>query len=171
MKVLFACVLVFGFVAAVSFGEEANGFRLSAQKTLLEKDKNRDAFYQWDKVDKALGLKVAAKNVSLKDLGEGTLDYTVIVKRWGQVPEVLESYTGTEKLPPILKGGEINLIVGKVPMGGWENSSNRKQFQDSIEGWQVVVKHDGKETIKITSTGSFEKLLPKAKPGKAAPKQ
>jgi hypothetical protein len=170
MKALLACVLVFGFAVSSGLGEEANGFRLTAQKTLLEKGKDQDAFYQWDKVDKALGIKVAAKNVSLKDLPEGTIEYTVIVKRWGRVPEVLESYTGTEKLPALLKGGEANLIVGKVPLGGWETNSNRKEFQDSIEGWRVVAKHGDKETVKVTSTSSFEKLLAKAKPGPAPKK-
>src|SRR5829696_7946135 len=107
------CAILF---ATSGLAEEANGLRLTAQKTLLEKDKDRDAFYEWDKVDKALGIRVAAKNVSFKDLPEGTLDYTVIVKRWGRSPELFESYTGTEKLPAMLKGGETNLIVGKVPM-------------------------------------------------------
>src|SRR4051812_8744329 len=137
MKAFVTGALIIGFVISVGFGEEANGLRLTAQKTLLEKDKNRDAFNEWDKVDKALGIKVAARNISLKDMPEGTLDFIVIVKRWGRSPEVFESYSGTEKLPALLKGGEANLIVGKVPMSGYEIGGNRKQFQDSIEGWQL----------------------------------
>jgi hypothetical protein len=168
MKVPLAWLCGLLLLTSVGLAEEANGLRLTAQKTVLDKETNRDAFDQWDKVDKALGLKVAAVNTSFKDLPEGTLEYTVIVKRWGRSPELYESYTGTEKFPALIKGADANLVVGKVPMSGYEIGGNRKQFQDSIEGWQVIVKHADKETIKLTSTAAFVKLLPKAKPGKAA---
>ncbi len=150
---------------AVGLAEEANGLRVSAQKTVLERGKDREAFTYWDKVDKALGLKVYGRNISLKDLPEGTLDYIVIVRRWGYSPARYDSYRGSEKFPALIKGAETNLTVGQVPLGGYEGLSNRKQYQDSIEGWQIIVKHDGKETLKITSTAAFDKLLPKAKPG------
>ena len=166
MNRTFAALLTFLILATSALGEEANGLRVTAQKVLLEKDKDRDAFDQWDKVEKALGLKVVARNVSFKDLPEGTLEYTVIVKRWGRTPEFFESYSGSEKLPALVKGAETNLTVGKVPMSGYEVGGNRKQFQDTIEGWQVVVKHGATETIKIASTSSFDKLLPKAKAAK-----
>ena len=166
MKAILVVVVSMMFLAAnLAPAEEANGLRVTAQKTQLEKGKDKDAFYEWDKVEKALGLKVAAKNVSFKDLPEGTIEYTVLVKRWGQTPDLIHNYSGTEKLAALKAGAEANLIVGKVPLGGWEIGGNRKQFSDSIEGWQIVVKHDGKETIKLTSTGSFEKYLKIAKPG------
>src|SRR5829696_5990000 len=107
------CAILF---ATSGLAEEANGLRLTAQKTLLEKEKDRDAFDQWDKVDKALGIKIAARNVSFKDLPEGALEYIVIVKRWGHTPEILESYSGTEKFPALIKSAEANMTVGKVPM-------------------------------------------------------
>lgn len=154
------------FFLGAALGEEANGLRLTAQKVTLDKDKDKDAFDQWDKVKKALGLKVAARNTSFKDMPEGTLEYVVLVKRWGRVPEVIESYTGSEKLPALLKGADVNLTIGKVPMSGWEIGGNKKQFSDSIEGWQIVASHEGKQTVKITSTAAFEKLLAKATPAR-----
>lgn len=166
MKRLLSIFLLLALLPVASLAEEANGLRVTVQKTLLEKEKNRDQFYTWDKVAKALGLKVNARNISFKDMPEGVLEFNVIVKRWGRSTEVFESYTGTEKLPLLLKGAEANLVVGKVPIGGWESSGNRKEFQDSIEGWQVKITHDGKETIKITSNQDFEKVAKKATPGK-----
>lgn len=160
-----AAALVMMLAAQVS-AQEANGLRLTATKVTLEKDKDRDAFYQWDKVEKALGLKLTARNISLKDFPAGTIEYTVLVRRWGRENETIESYTGEDKLPVLLKGKDVTLTVGKVPLGGWENSSNRKQFQDSIEGWQLIAKHDGKETVKISSGASFDKMLPKATPAR-----
>ena len=170
MKSFVLWLAVLGLLINCAWAEEANGLRVTAQKTTLEKDKDRDAFYDWDKVDKALGLKVAAQNVSFKDMPEGTLSFVVIVKRWGRIPEVFESYSGTVKLPALVKGAEANLTVGKVPLSGYEAGGNRKQFQDTIEGWQIIVKHAGVETIKLTSTGTFEKLQHKAKPAAPARK-
>lgn len=166
MKIFVVVVIGMVCCAVSGFAAEANGFRLSAQKTLLEKEKDRNAFSQWDRVEKALGIKVVAQNVSLTDLPEGTLYYSVIVKRWGSSPAIYENYTGTEKLPALSRGAEANLTIGKVPLNGYESGSNRKQYQDSIEGWQIIARHGETETIKITSTSSFEKLLSKATPAR-----
>ena len=163
---LIAALAILGF-SLTGLAEEANGVRLTAQKTLLEKNKDRDGSPYWDTVDKALGLKVNIRNVSFKDIPEGTLEHIVIVKRWGSSPVRYESFTGTDNLPPLGKSAEANLTVGKVALGGYEGLGyNNKYYQDSIEGWQLIAKHDGKVTIKLTSTSSFDKLLAKAKPGK-----
>jgi hypothetical protein len=166
MKRFLPLVLVACFVCH-GMAEEANGLRVTVQKTLLERDKDRDAFYGWDKVNKALGLKVAAKNISLKELPEGSLEFKIIVKRWGhRNPELFESYVGTEKFPALAKSGETNLVVAKVPMGGWETTSGRKDYVDTVEGYEIVVRHADKETIRIKSTAGFDKLAAKAKPGR-----
>ncbi len=165
MKAVLSCVVgvVAVLLAASSPAEEANGLRLTAQKTVLEKEKDRGNSSYYDTVSKALGLKVAARNISFKDLPEGTLDYIVLVKRWGRMPVLIEKYTGSETLPALAKGAEANLTIAKVPLSGYETGGNRTQYQDSIEGWQVIAKHAGAETIKITSTSAFDALLKKAK--------
>ena len=167
MKAVLVCVAgLLVSLLANAFAEEANGLRLTAQKTVLEKDKERGALYSYDTVSKSLGLKVAARNVSFKDLPEGTLDYVVLVKRWGFSPARIERYTGSEKLPALLKGAEVSLTLANVPLGGYEAGGNRTRYQDSIEGWQVAAKHSGVETIKITSTSGFDALLKKAVPAR-----
>ncbi len=165
MKTFLHAVLGLLMFAAVGFAEEANGLRLTAQKTVLESETSRPGYSSLQRVAKALGLKVNGRNISFKDLPEGTLDYTIIVRRWGYSPDRYESYTGSEKFAALVKGAETNMTVGEVPLGGYDNLGSRKQYQDTIEGWQIVVKHDGKETFKLTSTAAFDKLLPKAKPG------
>lgn len=170
MKAPLAAALALFGLSLMAFAEEANGLRVTAQKTLLEKNKDRDNSPYWDTVDKALGLKVNVRNVSFKDMPEGTLECIVVVKRWGSNPVRYESYTGTDNIPPLTKSAEANLTVGKVALGGYEGLGYNKYYQDSIEGWQIIVKHDGKETIKLQSTSSFDKLLAKAKPGKVEKK-
>jgi hypothetical protein len=167
MKAVLPCVFgLLVFLPVSTPAEEANGLRLTAQKTVLEKDTTRGPSYYYDSVSKALGLKVNARNISFKDLSEGTLEYIVLVQRWGYSPPRIEKYTGTEPLPALRKGAEANLTVGRVPLGGYEAGGNRTRYQDSIEGWQIIAKHNGAETIKITSTSGFEPMLKKAVPGK-----
>ena len=168
MKRHLSLLLTLLCLTTAGLGEEKNGLRLTAQKTTLERDKDRDGSSYWDRVEKALGLKVSAKNVSMKEMPEGTIDSTVIVKRWGYSPPKIERYSSTEKLPPLKPGAEANVVSGKVAIGGYERGGD-KRYQDSIEAWQVIVKHNGTETCKITSTGTFEKLNARAKDGPKQP--
>ena len=154
------CLLV-----ATSLGDEANGLLLTAQKTVLDRTKDREAFYDWAQVNKALALKVDATNTSLTDMPEGSITCTIVVKRWGHTPALFEKYTDTQSFPPLRASAEARLTIGKVKMSGYETSANRREFQDSIEGWQIVVKHGGKETLKMTSTSEYDKLVGEAKQG------
>lgn len=163
MKNVITAVILAGFCVCAARGEEANGLRLSIQKTVLERETDRDSFLYWEKVEKALALKVSATNLSFKEKPDGTLSYIVIVKRWGSSPTRYERFSGTEAFPLLKAGAKSDLKVGKVPLGGYEGGTNRKQYQDTIEGWQVTVKHGDAETIKVTSTASFDKLNAKAK--------
>lgn len=164
MKTMIAVALAAAVLVAAARADEKNGLRVSVQKTVLEKDKNHTGAY-WESISKALALKVSAKNISLKEMPEGEVNYTILVKRWGNVPPLYHRYAGTETLAALKPGEEAELTLGKVSMGGYENSGNRKQYADSVEAWQVSVNQNQKETIKITSTGSFEKLDAKAKVG------
>jgi hypothetical protein len=62
----------------------------------------------------------------------------------------------------------VNLVAGKVAIGGYERGGDTR-YQDTIEAWQVIVKHNGTETCRVTSTGTFEKLNARAKDGPKQP--
>lgn len=166
MKHPISTLLALAATALCSIAEEANGLRLNVQKTTLERDRDNDAFGAWDQVEKSLGLRVAGKNVSFKDKPEGTIEFAVVVKRWGQQTETLEKYAGSEKFPALKPGEETKLTLAKIPLSGYETINNRKQFVDSIEGWRVVVMHEGKATITLRSSSSFDKVLERAKPAR-----
>jgi len=151
------CLLV-----AAGLGDEANGLLLTAQKTVLDRSKDRDAFGDWARVEKALALKVIATNTSMTDMPEGTITCTIVVRRWGHSPPLYEAYTDTQPFPPLKASAEARLTLGKVKMSGYETTNNRREFQDSIEGWQIVVKHGDVETLKMTSTSEYDKLLGEA---------
>lgn len=164
MKQTTALILALLLLAPGMRAEEKNGLRVSVQKTTLDKEQSRPS-YNMSRVAKELALKITVKNVTFKDIPEGTLDYIVIVRRWGRMPELYQRYSGTETVPALKAGEEKGLIVGKVKMAGYETLANHKQYQDSLEAWQIAVKQNGVEMIKLDSTGSFEKLNAKAKDG------
>lgn len=151
-------------LVATGLADEANGLLVTAQKTVLDRTKDRDAFGDWDKVKKALALKVEATNTSMKDMPEGTISCTIIVKRWGYDMR-FEKYSDTQPFPPLKTSAQTRLTIGKVKMSGYETSANRREFQDTIESWQIVVKHNGVETLKMSANAEFDKLVKSAKPG------
>ncbi len=140
---------------------DANGLRLTVQKTMLDSEKNRDQFYDWDKVKKAYALRCDIKNTSFNDLPAGTLRWTVILKKWGR-NDLYYRYKGEEEFPALPRGKTIEMIVGKIPIEGYEMNNSRSEYVDSIEGYQVVILHERKETIAFVSPSSFKRLDEKA---------
>jgi len=145
-----------------ALAEEKNGLRLSVQKTTVDRDTDRNSY--WDRVDKALGLKCEIKNTGLYARDPGELKYAVVVKRWGYSPTRYERYEGTETLAALKPAEDIKMTVGKVPLGGYESHYDRKKHMDNIEAWQVVILHSGTETISAKSSASFDKLYEKSQP-------
>lgn len=148
--------------AGVVEAKTENGLTVVVQKTVLDAGKDRNAFLDWNKVTRALGLKLEMKNTSFKDMPEGVLTYVVIVKKWGGDGN-LEKYAGSEKVPALLRSQSITEVVGKVPLSGYQTGGNRNEFMDSIEAYQVIISHGGKQTIEVTSSSSFEALSKKAR--------
>ena len=140
--------------------KEENGLRVEVQKSTLSKDDSRKDGYL-DTVDRTLGLKVFIKNISMKDLEPGKIDWIMIVERWGSGPSRFERYKGSEPLPALRTGQELTLTVGESQISGYKGYGGT--YQDKIEGWGVNVSHPNKAPMTITSSSSFERLNAKAK--------
>lgn len=161
LRYLYFVVCVFAFIPSLQ-AIEKDGIQLTVQKTTLDRSRDPDQFYEWDKVSKALALKVSVSNNSIKDLEPATVEYVVIVQRWGYSPRKYKCITGKEALSALSRGKTQELTVGRIQLDGWESSSNRKDFVDRIDAWQVRVVRDGKELIALKSSTSFDRLYSKA---------
>ncbi len=171
MRFLLNLTIVLGsLMCSLSSGlaEEKNGVRLSVQKTTLDRNRERNEFSNWDRVDKALALKAEIKNTGFSPREPGEIKFGVIVKKWGTTPVIYELYEGTVKLPALKPAEDTKITMGKVPLSGWESSRNRKDYVDSIEAWQVVVLHSGTESVRATSSSAYEKLSERATPKKVS---
>lgn len=159
MKTLLSSLLAFVFVLtlATASAEEKNGVSLTVSKTTLEKNDTRGAGYYSDRIDRTQGLKAVVKNTSIKEKPEGEIVWTILVKKYYRT--TVELYTGTEKLKALKPFEAMELVMGKAEIGGYLNYGAADK--DKSE-WQVIVKHDGKETVKAQSTSSFDGMAKRA---------
>ncbi len=143
-------------LSAAGFSEEKNGLSLNVQKTTLDRNDMRSG-YMYDRLDRTQGLKITVKNESFKDMGEGALDWQILVRKY--LSNVVMSYKGTEKVKSLKTGEAQDLKIGAAEVTGWRDGAYTEK--DKIE-WQVVVKQDGVEKIRSQSTSSFDTLAKRA---------
>lgn len=160
MKTLVIVTLCMLSLGASSQAEDKNGFRITVQKTTLERDDVRGTDIYLDKIDRTLGLKVAIKNISMKEKPESNVEYAIIVSRWGYSTPRYEKYAGTEKLPALKPQVEQDMTLGKARIGGYAGYAN-KRYQDKIEGWQISIKEGATPTI-IQSGANYTRLAEKS---------
>ncbi len=147
--------------SATAKAEDKAGYRITVQKTTLTRDDIRTADAYADRIDRTLGLKVAIKNVSMKDKAEAEISYAIIVSRWGYSPPRYEKYQGKEKLAALKPQEEVDLTLGKARIGGYANYAN-KRYQDKVEVWQVAIIQEGKEIANFTNGSNYERLNAKS---------
>ena len=161
MKGAFAIAALVAVSALTLRARDENGMRVEVSKSTLSNDDERGAGYSLDRVERTLGLKVLAKNISMKPFDVGQLEWTMIVERWGAPSSSrYERYKGTENFPPLKPGESSTLTVGQSSIGGYGYSKN---YQDKLEAWRVIIRHAGTDTITVVSGSAFERLNAKAK--------
>lgn len=155
--------LVFGVLCACGGmlqAKDANGLSVIVKESVSEAGKEPTDVRGWEKGKHALALKVKVKNTSAKDLPAGTIAYIMLVKKWGT--DDLVRHSGDEDLPALPAGNAVEQTVAKVISSGYSVPGNSYEFTDSIEAYQVIFSHGGKETIEVRKPSSFQKLNDKA---------
>ena len=145
--------IVFTLALAAARAEEKNGLSVAVSKTVIEKNDTRGTGGSYDRINRTQGLKAAIKNLSFKEMPEGEVVWTILVKKY--YGTTITSYTGTEKLKALKPAEGTELVIGNAEVGGYKDIGS--QEKDKIE-WQVIVKQDGKETIKVQSTSAFDSM-------------
>jgi hypothetical protein len=154
---LLSCLLVMPVLSA----KEENGMRVEVSKSTLSNNDERGTGDYYTKVDRTLGLKVQAKNTSMKALPAGKLEWVILIERWGYNPKKIDRFKGSEDFPALKPGESITLTIGQSTVGGYKGYSDK--YQDAIEGWSVAILHDGKPTISLVSSSNFAKANERAK--------
>ena len=149
--------IVFTLTLAAARAEEKNGLSVTVSKTTLEKNDTRGNGYYSDRINRVQGLKAVIKNLSFKEMPEGEVVWTILVKKY--YSSTIESYTGSEKLKALKPAEATEMVVGNAEVGGYKDYGAADK--DKTE-WQVIVKQDGKDLVKLASTSAFESMAKRA---------
>ena len=153
MKTLLRLALVFTITLAAARAEEKNGLSVAVSKTVIEKNDTRGNGYYSDRINRTQGLKASIKNVSFKEMPEGEVVWSILVKSYYST--TIQIYTGTEKLKALKPAETTELIFGSAQVTGYRDTVDSSK--DKTE-WQVTVKQDGKELLKVQSTSAFDSM-------------
>ncbi len=154
--------IVFTLTLAATRAEEKNGLSLTVGKTTIENNDTHGNGYYSDRINRVQGLKAVIKNLSFKEMPEGEVVWTILVKKY--YGTTITSYTGSEKLKALKPAEITEMVIGKAEVGGYKDYGPAEK--DKAE-WQVIVKQDGKELLKVQSTSAFESMAKHAtKPSK-----
>lgn len=151
--------IVFTLTLAAARAEEKNGLSVTVQKTVIENNDTHESSMYSARINRTQGLKAAIRNMSFKEMPEGEVVWTILVKKANYSALTVESYTGTEKLKALKPAEAIDMVIGKAEVTGYKDYGLAEK--DKVE-WQVIVKQDGKELIKTQSTSAFDSLAKKA---------
>ena len=153
--VLFAILLAAGPVLS-GRAEEKNGLSVTVAKKTLDRADRTNGYY-YDRIDRTQGLRVTVKNTTFKEMPEGEVEWTILVRQYASTS--IEKYNGKEKLKALKPAEAADLVIGSAQITGWRDWN--AQSKDKIE-YQVVISQGGKETYRTASTGSFDMLAKRA---------
>jgi hypothetical protein len=141
-----------GLILNTATAMEKDGLRVEVEpKILSDGSAFPSSFQLTSKVDQDMALKAAFKNISMKDVPEGTIEYVVLVRHWPGESDKLSVYRGTQKLPALRFGEEISVDIGKYHLGGHMHGTLDKH-KDKVAGWKIVVTQGGKNIEFCTPT-------------------
>jgi hypothetical protein len=146
-------VSLFSLAAVLSAEETKNGMSVTVSRKIVAQPPGAAAADgEWRRVQT---LTLAAKSISIRNFPEGTVQWTVLLRHrdYG----IATKHTGTEKLPPLRRLESVEIPIGVISVG-MEQSIER----DKID-YEVIVSHEGKETVRIASTSNFAALAEAAR--------
>lgn len=167
MKTLFTLLFLCGWFLCGGMqlsAKDANGLRVTIKEKAADKEKKMSNIEGWDIGKRALGLEMKVQNTSSKDLPEGRVEFTIVVKKWRTGN--LEKHSGNVTLQALQHGQSVEKTIGKIVSSGYMMPGNDFEYSDSIEGYRVIISHGGQQTIEVRDPSSFERLSEKAKQAK-----
>ena len=148
------------FAAANLHAEDKNGLRLNVTKKTLDRADNPKGTFGRE-IDRTMALKATVKNLSNRELTEGTIDCVILIRRWGASDaSSVERYTKTLKLDALKSAAESELLVGDYHIGGHLHGTSTEHV-DQLVGWKITIDLAGKKTD-FMSGSNFETLNKRA---------
>lgn len=159
MKVVFAslaAVLLLAAAVPPALADTQNGLTVSVSKKTLDRQDQRTGAY-WDRIDRTQGLKLSIRNATFKEMPEGEVEWTILVR--GYSSSSIQKNHGKEKLKVLKPAEATEMVIGAAQVTGYRDYG--AQYKDKIEH-QVVITQAGKEVYRMASTAGFDALAKRA---------
>ncbi|MEA3211826.1 MAG: hypothetical protein QOE70_4883 [Chthoniobacter sp.] len=159
MRTLILAVVMSAVVLQCARSEEKNGLQVTVGKKTIDRNDRRTGTYSYstDRIDRTQALKVTIKNISFKEMPEGEVKWTVLVKKY--YGGSTEGYTGKQPVKALKPAEMVELVLGSAEIRGWNDSTG--QVKDKIEH-QVIVTQGSKEMVRAESTPGFDAIAERA---------
>jgi|GEM_PF-1356936 len=135
--------------------EEKNGLLVTVSKKTL--DRNDTHTLYTTRQEKTQGLALTVKNNSIRDFPAGEVRWTIVVRKSYEGGSL--KYSGKEALKPLRSAASTELTFGSALTSGYRSESYN--YKDKLD-YEVVITHNGKETIRATSGPGFAALAEQA---------
>jgi hypothetical protein len=135
--------------------EEKNGLLVSVGKKTIDRNDAKGAYI--GRTDRTQGLALSVKNTSIRDFPAGEVQWTIVVRKTYEGG--LYKYTGKEALKALRPSSTAELVLGAAQTTGYR--SETYNYKDKLE-YEVVIVHDGKETLRTSSDPNFAVLAKRA---------
>src|SRR5678816_2058049 len=113
--------------------EEKNGLSVTVAKKTLDRA-DRSSSYYYDRIDRTQGLKVTVKNTTFKEMPEGDLEWTILVRQYSTTS--IEKHSGKEQLKSLKPAEAVDLLIGAAQITGWRDWG--QQWKDKIEYLSLI---------------------------------
>lgn len=153
---LLAAVFLLFVALTPALADTQNGLTVAVTKKTLDRQDQRAGYY-WDRIDRTQGLKLAIRNATFKDMPEGEVEWTILVR--GYSSNSIQKNNGKEKLKALKPAEATEMVIGAAQITGYRDYGT--QYKDKIEH-QVVITQAGKEVYRAASTAGFEALAKRA---------
>jgi hypothetical protein len=122
--------------SAVIRAEDKGGFRVEVStKTLDRNDGRNDGYTQ--EIDRLMTLKLKTTNISMKPALEQSVEYVIIVQRWGASEQArYDRITGTASFAALPPTKDAEVTLGEYRIGGHLHGTSRRHL-DELAGWKL----------------------------------
>jgi hypothetical protein len=160
MKTLAPLLSITLLLSHAGRAEDKGGLRVNVTKKTLDRADGGASYMR--EIDRTMALKAVVKNISMKEMPEGTIDCVILIKRWGMSESgTLERYTKSLPIGSLKTAAEQELLVGEYKIGGHMHGTSDMHV-DQLAAWKLTITHDGKKTEFLSSSG-FEGMNKRAR--------
>ena len=140
-KYSFAATLLFAASLSTLSAVENGGLIVDVQKISLERHDGTS--FDGASINRKMALRINIQNNSPKPVPETSVNYVIVIQRWGMETSNFEKEEGQVKLATLPPSQLVKLNAGEIDIRGHMHGTSDRHV-DHIVGWKITIIRDGK---------------------------